>query len=114
LVRTVAAISIALALACGVARADALSDTRTLRSLSAEAAAIMRLHAQNRVTQTYAAQMKQEAREELQSAGESASTPQLKRMAQQAIAALDRNDSQTLSALAQRLLAMEGPHGRAD
>jgi hypothetical protein len=113
-VRIVGIAFVALVLACAVARADGLSDIRTLRSLSAEAAEIVRLQAQHRITETYATQMKREAREELQSAGESASTGALKEIAQQATQALDRNDEQGLTTLAQRLFAMEGPHGRAD
>ena len=106
--------TVALLLVCGVARADALSDIRTLRSLSAEAAEIIRLHAQHRVTDTYATRMKQEAREEIQSAAKSADAPQLKAMAQQALEALGHDDAKALSQLAQQLFAMEGPHGRAD
>jgi hypothetical protein len=113
-VRVAAITSVVFILGCAVVRADALSDVRTLRSLSAEAAEIIRLQAQHRITETYATQMKWEAREELQSAGESASTGALKQTAQQATQALDRNDEQGLATLAQRLFAMEGPHGRAD
>lgn len=113
-VRTVAIVSGMLLVTCATAQADALSDIRTLRSLSAEAAEVIRLQAQHRVTYTYATQMKREAREELESTGQTASSSQLKQMAQQATQALDRNDSRALTALAQRLLAMEGPHGRAD
>jgi hypothetical protein len=113
-VRAVLIIALAMAFGCAAARADALSDIRTLRSLSAEASEIIRLQAQHRVTDTYAVQMKDEAREQLQSSAESADTPQLKALAHQALVALSRNDAQALSGIAERLLAMEGAHGRAD
>ena len=113
-VRIVATIAVALLLGSAAAHADTLSDIRSLRSLSAEAAQVIRLQAQHRVTDTYATEMKQEAREELQSSADDAGTPQLKAIARQATQALDRNNSQALTDIAERLLAMEGPHGRAD
>lgn len=112
--RSFVVILLALIVGCACAKADSLSDIRTLRSLSAEVAQVIRLHAQHRVSDTYAVQMKREAREELQSSAQSAGTLQLKQMAQQAISDLDRNDSNALARLAQRLLALEAPHGRAD
>ena len=112
--RATVVVLLGLTVCCTTVRAGALADIRTLRSLSAETAEVMRLQAQHGVTATYAAGIKQEAREELQSTARSASTPQLKQMAQQAIRALDRNDAPALADLVQRLLAMEGPHGRAD
>jgi len=96
------------------AAADDLSQVRAIRSLAAEAAEIIRLQAQHRVTETYAREMKQQAREQLQSEAEGAQRPPLGQMAQQAIVALGRDDSNTLMRIVQQLLKMEGPHGRAD
>jgi hypothetical protein len=102
------------ALSAAVAQADPLADTRILRSLAAEAAEIIRLQAQHRVTETYAREMKREAREQLESTARSTDAPQLKPLAANALAALDRNDAGALATIAQQLLRMEGPHGRAD
>ena len=96
------------------AQADPLADTRILRSLAAEAAEVIRLQARHRVTETYAREMKTEAREQLQSTAKSTDSPQLKPLAAKALAALDRNDAGALTAIAQQLFSMEGPHGRAD
>jgi len=96
------------------AQADPLADTRILRSLAAEAAEVIRLQAQHRVTETYAREMKTEAREQLQSTAKSTDAPQLKPIGAKAVSALDRNDAGALTAIAQQLFNMEGRHGRAD
>jgi hypothetical protein len=103
-----------LCIGCGAARADDLADIRAVRSLAAEAAQVIRLEAQHRVTGTYAREMKDSARDELGSETKSTSAPRIKALAQQAISALNANDAGALERIAKQLLAMEGPHGRAD
>jgi hypothetical protein len=103
-----------LALSAAVAQADPLADTRIVRSLAAEAAEVIRLQAQHRVTETYAREMKKEAREQLESTAKSTDAPQLKPLAAKVLTALDREDAGALTAVARQLLKMEGPHGRAD
>jgi hypothetical protein len=101
-------------LALGPAEADELTHVRALRSLAAEAAEVIRLEAQHRVTGTYAREMKQETREQIASEAQSAQSPQIKQLAQQAIGALGRNDANALTRISQQLFKMEGPYGRAD
>jgi hypothetical protein len=103
-----------IAFSAAVAHADPLADTRILRSLAAEAGEVIRLQAQHRVTETYAREMKKEAREQLESTAKSTDAPQLRPLAAKALTALDRNDAGELTAIARQLLKMEGPHGRAD
>lgn len=98
----------------GPALADNLSDLRSVRTLAAEAAEVIRLQAQHRVTETYARTMKDAAREQLAEQAKSAEAPQMRKIAGHAISALDHNDPNALAAIAQQLLKMEGPHGRAD
>src|SRR3954471_22236428 len=59
-----------LCIGCGGARADDLANIRALRSLAAEAAQVIRLESQRRVTTIYAREMKTAAREELRSEAE--------------------------------------------
>jgi hypothetical protein len=99
---------------CGVARADDLSEIRAVRSLAAEAAQVIRLETQHRVTAPYAREMKSSAREELRKEAESATAPRVKATALQAMAAVNANNAQALEAIVRRLFALEGPHGRAD
>jgi len=96
------------------AQADPLADTRALRSLAAEAAEVIRLQAQHRVTGIYVREMKEEAREQIESTIKGTDAPQLKPLAAKAIAALDRNDAGALAVIAQQLFRMERAHGRAD
>jgi hypothetical protein len=103
-----------LCIGCGFARADELSDVRAVRSLAGEAAQVIRLKSQHRVTGIYAREMKDSAREELGNEAESATAPHVKALARQAISALDANDASRLERIVQQLFAMEGPHGRAD
>jgi len=102
------------ALGCFPASADGLSDIRAVRSVAAEAAEVIRLKLQHRVTETYAREMKEEARQQLAQEAQSAQAPQTRDIAGQAISALDRNDARALTSIAQQLFRMEGPHGRAD
>ena len=103
-----------LLIGCGVARADDLADIRAVRSLAAEAAQVIRLQTNHRVTATYAAEMKQSATDELGSEAESATAAPVKALARQAISAVYANDAAVLERIVRQLLAMEGPHGRAD
>ncbi len=103
-----------LCIGCGFARADDLADLRAVRSLAAEAAQVIRLESQRRVTGTYAREMKDSAREELGNEAESAPAPRVKALARQAISAVNANDGAALERIVQQLFAMEGPHGRAD
>ena len=99
---------------CGSGRADGLSDIRAIRSVAAEAAEVLTLESQHKVTATYAAVMKNQACSQLRNTAESAGSPQIKQLAQQAIDAVKANDAAALKRLVQQLYAMEGPHERAD
>lgn len=103
-----------LCIGCGLARADDLADLRAVRSLAAEAAQVIRLESQHRITGIYARKMKDSAREELRNEAESAPAPRVKTFAQQAVSAVNANDAAALERIARQLFAMEGPHGRAD
>jgi len=98
----------------GFAHADELSNIRAIRSLVAEASQVVRLESRNRLTQAYARAMKEQAREQLASEAQSATSPQIKSLAGQAIVALNRNDANALANIAERLFIMEGPHEPAD
>jgi hypothetical protein len=113
-VRTTQAILLLALLGCSPALADTLSDIRSVRTLAAEAGEVIRLQAQQKVTDIYARTMKDAAREQLAQEAQDAKAPQVRKIAGQAISALDRNDAGALSAIAQQLFRMEGPHGRAD
>lgn len=112
--RAIVAIFAALFGLCGSGRADDLSDIRAIRSISAEAAQVLNLESQHKVTATYATVMKNQAVSQLRNTAESAASPQMKALAQQAIDAVKANDSAALKQIVQQLYAMEGPHGRAD
>jgi hypothetical protein len=99
---------------CGPGRADDLSDIRAIRSTAAEAAEVLNLENQHKVTATYATVMKNQACDQLRNTAESANSQHIRQLAQQAIHAVNANDSAALRRLVQQLYAMEGPHGRAD
>ncbi|HEY1961397.1 MAG TPA: hypothetical protein VGG69_03175 [Rhizomicrobium sp.] len=103
-----------LCLGCGGAHADDLADIRAVRSLAAEAAQVIRLETEHRVTGIYAREMKDSARDELGNEAESAATRRVKATALQAITAVDKNDIAALERIVRQLFAMEGEHGRAD
>jgi uncharacterized protein YpiB (UPF0302 family) len=112
--RAIAAILIALLGLCGPGRANDLSDIRAIRSTAAEAAEVLYLENQHKVTATYATVIKNQACSLLRNTVESAGSQQIKHLAQQAIDAVKANDSAALKRLVQQLYQMEGPHGRAD
>jgi hypothetical protein len=89
---------------------------RSTRTVVAEAALVADARVHGLVGQTYANQMQQEALDELKSLAKQAQkkTPELSPITQQAIAATQASDIARLRAITARLLAMEGPHGRAD
>ncbi|HEX3653431.1 MAG TPA: hypothetical protein VHU18_11475 [Rhizomicrobium sp.] len=99
---------------CQPGRADSLSDIRAIRSIAAEAAQVLNLEDQHKVTATYATVMKNQAISQLRNTAESAESPQTKQLAQQAIDAVKANDSAALKRFVQKLYAMEAAHGRAD
>lgn len=112
--RATPAIVLTALLGWSPAAADDLSDIRSVRTLAAEAGAVIRLQAQHSVTETYARTMKQEARKQLAQEAQDAKAPQLRKIAGQAISALDDNRASALAGIVQQLFRMEGPHGRAD
>lgn len=112
--RTGRGILLAALLGWSPAAADDQADIRSVRTLSAEAAEVIRLQAQHSVSETYARTMKQEARKQLAEEAQSAQAPNLRKLAGQAVSALDRNDANALTEIVQQLFGMEGPHGRAD
>ena len=112
--RATRGILLAALLAWSPAAADDLSDIRSVRTLAAEAAAVIRLQAQHRITETYARTMKEEARQQLVQEAQEATARQLRTIAGQAISALDRNNASALTGIVQQLFRMEGSHGRAD
>jgi hypothetical protein len=95
--------------------ADAIADRRSVRSIVAETAEVLRLHAEGKVTDTYSENMKDNAREQLQDIDASArdADPALHRTIGDSITALDGNDGGTLRMIAERLFAMAGPRGPA-
>jgi hypothetical protein len=100
----------------GPAAAADLAALRQARSLVAEAGAVEQQARAGGLTKAYAAQMREEARRQLQSARVKAarSSPELAAPIGEALHALDAHDAAALKAIAQRLFAMEGAHGRAD
>jgi len=113
--RKSAAIILALlGLTLGPGRADELTDIRAVRSFAAEAAKVIEFSNQHKVTATYTAVMKNQARSQLRNTAESTDSPRVKKYAQQAIDAVNANDPATLKRIAQELFTMEGVHGRAD
>jgi len=89
---------------------------RSLRTVAAEAALVVDLRQHGRVTETYAEEMQQDAEDELNGLRKQAEkkNPDLLSITQQAIDAAKASDARALHAIADKLLAMEGPHGRAD
>lgn len=104
-----------LGLAVPASAAD-LAQLREARSLIAEAAAVERLAQAGGLPAIYADQMRQEAKQELQSARTKAArnSPELVEPITDALHGLDRHDPAALKAIADRLFAVEGSHGRAD
>jgi hypothetical protein len=98
-----------------VACADEIADRRSVRSIAAEAAEVLRLHAAGKVSDVYTDKMKKNAREELRDADTSAGDrdPALRRAIGESLMALDNNDAGALRAVAARLFAMAGPRGPA-
>ena len=76
--RKLASAAAVLCIGCGAARVDDLADIQSVRSLAAEAAQVIRLESQHRVTRTHAREMKDSAREELGSEAEGATAPHVK------------------------------------
>ena len=99
----------------GAACADETADRRSVRSVAAEAAEVLRLHEGGKISGVYLDKMKQNAREQLQSADKSAGgrDPALRRAIGESTMALDNNDAGALRAIADRLFAMAGPRGSA-
>ena len=90
-------------------------DRRSVRSMAAETAEVLRLHAEGKVTGTYSDRMKQNAREQLQDLDDNArdQDPALDGIIRDFLAALERDDAAVLRAIAERLFAMAGPRGPA-
>ena len=95
--------------------ADDIEDRRTVRSIAAEMAEVLRLHSAGRVSDVYTDEMKQNAREQLQDVDENArkKDPVLHQAVGETLAALDRGDGGTLRKIAEQLYAMAGPRGPA-
>jgi len=93
-----------------------LTAIRGIRTAAAEAALVVQLKQQGRVTDTYAEEMKDDAKEELESLRKQVQqkNPDLLSITQAAIDATGASDIGRLRAITNQLLAMEGPHGRAD
>jgi ElaB/YqjD/DUF883 family membrane-anchored ribosome-binding protein len=89
---------------------------RNIRTVAAEAALVADLKQHGRVSDTYAREMRQDAKDELESLRKQVEqkNPDLLPITQQAIDATQAADIGRLRAIANQLLAMEGPHGRAD
>lgn len=89
---------------------------RNIRTVAAEAALVADLKQHGRVSDTYAREMQQDAKEELEGLRKQVEqkNPDLLPITQQAIDATQAADIGRLRAIANQLLAMEGPHGRAD
>ena len=89
---------------------------RSIRTVAAEAALVADALKHGRVTRTYAEEMRQDAKDELESLRKQAEkkNPDLLPITQQAIEATRASDIGALRAITARLLAMEGPHGRVD
>jgi hypothetical protein len=102
--------------AAGPAWAMQLAQLRQARSLIAEAAAVEQQARAGALPGTYADEMRREARRQLQAARTRAarSSPELVAPIGQALRAQDAHDPAALQAIARRLFAMEGAHGRAD
>jgi hypothetical protein len=110
-----AAFSFAVVLSCGAASAaEDLVAARTARSLIAEAAMVLRLNAESRLTAIYSDAMSENVRQKLQQLEGSTDDPMLRKTLETAVAALTRSDAATLRAIADRLFAQTGPHGPAD
>jgi len=93
-----------------------LVQIRGARTVVAEAALVADARVHGLVSQTYANEMQQDALDELKSLAKQAQkkTPDLSPITQRAIEATKTSDIAALRAIAAQLLAMEGPHGRAD
>jgi len=93
-----------------------LTAIRGIRTAAAEAALVANLKQHGRVTDTYADEMRDDAKEELESLRKQVQkkNPDLLPITQAAIDATQVSDIGRLRAIANQLLAMEGPHGRAD
>jgi hypothetical protein len=95
--------------------ADEMADRRSVRSIAAEMAEVLRLRAANSVSGTYADMMKQNAREQLQDIDGNAreNDPALHQIIADSMAAFDRSEGDTLRKIAERLYATVGPRGPA-
>lgn len=93
-----------------------LVQIRSTRTVVAEAALVDEALAHGKVTQTYADEMRKDALDALDSLAKQArkKTPELSPIIQQAIGATQASDIGALRTLTAQLLALEGPHGRAD
>jgi hypothetical protein len=110
--------AVLLALIClltNSATADEVADHRSVRSIAAEMAEVLRLHFGGKVSDIYTDEMKQNAREQLQDLDDSArkENPALHQAIGDSLSAMDRNDSGTLRKIAERLYGMAGPRGPA-
>ena len=95
--------------------ADETAERRSVRSIAAEMAEVLRLHAAGKVPDLYTDKMKQNARDQLQDTDSSVRDRDrpLHQAIGESMMALDSNDASALRAIAQRLFAMAGPRGPA-
>jgi hypothetical protein len=97
------------------ASADEIANRRTVRSIAAESAEVLRLHSADKVSDLYTNEMKQNAREQLQDLDTNArkTDPALHQAISESVTALDHNDGGALRSIAERLYKMAGPRGPA-
>ena len=105
-----AAILISICVA-NAALADEIADRRSVRSIAAEMAEVLRLHSAGRVSDVYTDEMKQNAREQIKDIDANAGKkdPALHQAIADTLTALDGGDAATLRKIAERLYAMAGP-----
>ena len=109
-VLALAALLAALIPSAVVAQGPDMAKVDQLRSLVAEAVALGRAVADDRVTATYAEGLRGDIRKSLKAL---LKDPVLGASAREAMQALDIGDQRTLTALRDRLVRLEGAHGRA-
>jgi hypothetical protein len=109
-------ISIWVVAPAGAAEPRDLAGLRSVRSLAAEAAVVLRLGTDNKVTSTYTQAMKDNTRAQLHDIDESAgkADAELHRAIADTMTALERNDAPALQAIAERLFGKAGSRGPTD